>query len=1001
MRASGYVNLANMEASIREKETTIREIQTNPLDLSNDANYIKLENMAHAISDYGPNSTQVGKLWDDLKDEALMEKALGLVDLTSAEDRMNFARAQAMDLRAEQGKPNISGMKTISTSEKTSAFELSTKAVGAEIGEGIIETITSQPQTGAGQQPQTGAADGGGAGSKMGGVLKSLAGVAGMALASYGVDLLIQGIDKLIVTTDEHREQLAGLKNDYSGVAAALDNVNAQAAQTESRLESIAEGGVTEQEQQEYDQLIEERAGQTEDKAFLSASERAKQEAVRAEFAATMKSAVGRTVTFTNPSGTVDTTNIAGESAWRAAAVQMANNSGAQPTTKTVTLEDGLAELAGLTEQLNTETDPARLEELSAARTELMTSLGEQIEAFRADAEGVERYENPKTEYEKQVNAYLDWIDEISNEYALAVLGDSYVGELLAGLIDSAKDGTAAFEAEASALATLFNLDGVDTKNGLPSFLESVIKQAEEGNEDAKNLADSLTKAGYLTYEKAGEYGKWAILPKHNEKPDNTSNNVLDKRLLAKPKQTTIIDDRTGAVYERAAGNAQRLPIGPTGIQPTAGGGRRSILSRRLEKDLALAAAQADALQSLQSYYREGSEEWMENQRDIADTYRGTASLLEQEYERLVKKGYTMANEEMRNLAGELLKAQESVHSASEALWNATRQNQIDTLRHTADQVEAVISLKEARHDLLTNIRTETRELEKQYRLAQDQAANPGLTQAERDALFSAEDYAALTEKLNGIAAEAEQMYADYQRQIASVGEDATEQLRFITAEYERQYGLKLKQYETVKAELALTRAQKELENVRAERNVAMLVNGQWSWVADPEAVKNAMESVADAEASLADARDEERYSKEIAALEAQKNGYEAEIAALEALEFTMEGLTGSVEALTETIRQQVEGKLSKAGGKLFSAQPDGEAAKLYALARGEGSAFTFAAPGSAALPASPAAHITPQNQQVTYDNRVYIDGMELAADQSEALIAALRLAVPAYEPTF
>lgn len=497
-------------------------------------------------------------------------------------------------------------------------------------------------------------------------------------------------------------------------------------------------------------------------------------------------------------------------------------------------------------------------------------------------------------------------------------------------------------------------------------------------------LAELLTKSGHLVYEEIGDNeeiggdkgtggGQWAVSPKQYQKTPNDSEQAAQSK--------------GGAGTPAAA--------------PTAGGGRRSILSRRLEKDLALAAAQADALQSLQSYYREGSEEWMENQRDIADTYRGTASLLEQEYERLVKKGYTMANEEMRNLAGELLKAQESVHSASEALWNATRQNQIDTLRHTADQVGAVISLKEARHDLLTNIRTETRELEKQYRLAQDQAANPGLTQAERDALFSAEDYAALTEKLNGIAAEAEQMYADYQRQIASVGEDATEQLRFITAEYERQYGLKLKQYETVKAELALTRAQKELENVRAERNVAMLVNGQWSWVADPEAVKNAMESVADAEASLADARDEERYSKEIAALEAQKNGYEAEIAALEALEFTMEGLTGSVEALTETIRQQVEGKLSKAGGKLFSAQPDGEAAKLYALARGEGSAFTFAAPGSAALPASPAAHITPQNQQVTYDNRVYIDGMELAADQSEALIAALRLAVPAYEPTF
>lgn len=232
--------------------------------------------------------------------------------------------ASGVDRTAASLKRQVSAYFGIGQAEKNIVALGDAAAKSAKSQIAFNESM-KQGQTAAGQI-KSGADDAAGAmgsktGSKMGSVLKSLAGVAGMALASYGVDLLIRGIDKLIVTTDEHREQLAGLKNDYSGVAAALDNVNAQAAQTESRLESIAEGGVTEQEQQEYDQLIEERAGQTEDKAFLSASERAKQEAVRAEFAATMKSAVGSTVTFTNPSGTVDTTNIAGESAWRAAGI--------------------------------------------------------------------------------------------------------------------------------------------------------------------------------------------------------------------------------------------------------------------------------------------------------------------------------------------------------------------------------------------------------------------------------------------------------------------------------------------------------------------------------------------------------------------------------------------------------------------------------------------------------------------------------------------------------
>ena len=81
---------------------------------------------------------------------------------------------------------------------------------------------------------------------------------------------------------------------------------------------------------------------------------------------------------------------------------------------------------------------------------------------------------------------------------------------------------------------------------------------------------------------------------------------------------------------------------------------------------------------------------------------------------------------------------------------------------------------------------------------------------------------------MRDVEAEATDLYTKYQDKLASVSAENTYELSHITDEFQRQYEILLKQYEISKADLAVARARRELENVLNERNVAMLVNGLW-----------------------------------------------------------------------------------------------------------------------------------------------------------------------------
>lgn len=401
---------------------------------------------------------------------------------------------------------------------------------------------------------------------------------------------------------------------------------------------------------------------------------------------------------------------------------------------------------------------------------------------------------------------------------------------------------------------------------------------------------------------------------------------VDDAAQAAKENLNALIAARDGFLgYTSNAPAAKKPPSG-------GGGGKSSILSKEYEAATELADHYIELSELTQKRMEEGSDEWLDEQEKQYDYTKQKAELIAKELERLAAKGYDETNTEFAKLRREYEKAQNALYDVAKGLWEAQRDIQINALKDRIDSLEdqkkaieklkeaeekrwkareeqldyeismqeALIDAAEAYYNIQKSFRTERSELEGQLKIAQANAAAYAGTSI-ADTLFNEEDYKQLTDKLDSIAKDADALYEDVLVQINEVTKDNVEELGIITSAFERQYELKLKEYEVAKQELAVARARKELENTMNERNVMMLVNGAWTWVADPEAVQGAVEAVNEAEAnaieSLSDLADAQRLAllnDALDGIEKQKileeaahdkiiEGYEAQIEAIDA----------------------------------------------------------------------------------------------------------------------
>ena len=210
----------------------------------------------------------------------------------------------------------------------------------------------------------------------------------------------------------------------------------------------------------------------------------------------------------------------------------------------------------------------------------------------------------------------------------------------------------------------------------------------------------------------------------------------------------------------------------------------------------------------------------------------------------------------------------------------------LDYYDYQIKKLEAMRDLTRSYYDSINEISELQHEID--VDLATSKSKYAYLDETLRKTLFNEDDYDKLSSKLQGIADDCDALYSNYLAQLSSLTEDEIYKADIITDEYERQYNYKLMEYQVANAELNLIRAQANLQEVLANRNVRMYQNGQWTWVADHDAVADAEEQLEEAKYDYRQSQIALRqqgvidsYDQMIASLEMQKGAQEAEFEAL------------------------------------------------------------------------------------------------------------------------
>lgn len=295
------------------------------------------------------------------------------------------------------------------------------------------------------------------------------------------------------------------------------------------------------------------------------------------------------------------------------------------------------------------------------------------------------------------------------------------------------------------------------------------------------------------------------------------------------------------------------------------GGGSKSIYSQQYEEITNLTEHYIKMSELRQKRMSEESDEYKAESKQQFLYYQQLAQQTYAEISRLRAKGYTESNADFRKLLQNYEGYLNSMYDIAKAMWEQEKQERIKAIQkqidnendrwesrkkqldHEKDYYEALLDLEERYLDTIGDVHKEIRSLDKELAAAKAYPEGTNLS------LFTDDEHDHLVAQLRDVEAEATDLYTKYQEKLASVSAENTYELSHITDEFQRQYEILLKQYEISKADLAVARARRELENVLNERNVAMLVNGVWTWVADPESVKAAVEAVYDAEQDAED----------------------------------------------------------------------------------------------------------------------------------------------------
>ena len=299
---------------------------------------------------------------------------------------------------------------------------------------------------------------------------------------------------------------------------------------------------------------------------------------------------------------------------------------------------------------------------------------------------------------------------------------------------------------------------------------------------------------------------------------------------------------------------------------------------------------------------------WFDYEGNITSQFESDMDVLNNsEAENVISSWANIVSEKLKSVAdntNQTFEYQEKIFSDSkEAI-----EESISDIKEAAEEIfelrtsklNSQSTLLKAQHSLINSIAETQHQLDKDILEAETSGAR--MSERERELLFTRDEYNKLSGKLNDVLSEANDIQDEFNRKLKGATLDTIDE---ITNHYERQYELKMKEYEIVKAELDVAKAQQKLENVENEKSVRQWDGEKWIYTSVLQDVIDAQNELADAKYALAQAEIEQSQTEAIQeidskvdSLETQKNLF------ITALEGLTEGTTSATERLNTALNE-------------------------------------------------------------------------------------------------
>lgn len=317
---------------------------------------------------------------------------------------------------------------------------------------------------------------------------------------------------------------------------------------------------------------------------------------------------------------------------------------------------------------------------------------------------------------------------------------------------------------------------------------------------------------------------------------------------------------------------------------------------------------------------------------DARNTYNDWDAFGDSEIE-AIKRQCRILDEAYRLNLISLEKYTEKSAEYTQRLYSISKENIIETISELVEDYEEMKQLESSKlesqktllqsyYDVTNAVAEAQREINKELRASM--AMYEYLNEDTRELLFNQEDHKALSEELLDIQSAADELQKQYQKDILNAN---AETISEITEQYQMQYETLMKQYEIAKAELEVAKKRQKLDNVLAERNTRMFINGQWQWVANTQDVINAQNELADAEierkkqeAALEQTGAINSFTTQINALETDLNKvrkYWADIQ--EMLNGEADEVAKALKEISKVSSPELKKVIKETGGSIFS----------------------------------------------------------------------------------